>query len=291
MTPGLLWLAQHAHALTRVRDRRLVIKVGGSIQDQPAVMKSLMGEAAALALLGAKVCVVHGGGKAISAAMNAAGLQPRFIGGQRYTDAATLLIAERVLALSVNAELVRYVNESGARATGLHSLGACVLKAGRTLPAKPELDLGLVGEVVDVDATVIGALCDAGVVPVIAPVALDAAMDDAHPSQGPGKLNVNADLAAGTVAAAIKPDALVLVSDTPGVRVKDGSYAKSLSREQVEALKREGVVDGGMLPKVRACEEALAAGVRDVCIVDGREPGSLLGAALGLEVRGTVFTN
>lgn len=276
-----------ARSLARVRSQRVVVKVGGSIQDHPATMRALMGEVAALSLLGAHVCVVHGGGKAITAALASAGLASRFVGGQRYTDAATLQIAERVLALDVNQELTGYLGEWGAQGVGLHSLATCVLRARRVTAADPAQDLGLVGEVVDVDAAVLLGLMDSARVPVIAPVALDAAgmgqseSDGEGASAGGGKLNVNADLAAGAVADALKPDAFILVSDTPGVRVDATTYAPLLRRPQVEDLKRRGVIDGGMLPKVRAAEMALDAGVTTVAIVDGRSPGNILAALSG----------
>lgn len=287
MTP-LLWLAQHARTLSNLRDRRIVIKVGGSIQDQPDTMRALMAEVGTLALLGARVCVVHGGGKAITGAMSAAGLQARFVGGQRYTDEATLRIAERVLGLTVNAELVGYLHAAGAPARGLHSLGTCVLRARRVAPARPEDDLGLVGEVCDVDEAVLIAMMDHGQVPVIAPVAIDAAAGE-HGAAPIGKLNVNADLAAGAVACALEPDTFLLISDTPGVRAADGTYAPRLSHSDVTRLKAEKVIDGGMLPKVRACEIALSAAVRDVRIIDGRTPGSVLAAALDADAGGTRF--
>lgn len=289
MTP-LLWLAQHARTLSHLRDRRIVIKVGGSIQDQPETMKALMAEVGALVVLGARVCVVHGGGKAITGAMSAAGLQARFVGGQRYTDEATLRIAERVLALNVNAELVGYLHDAGAPARPLHSLGTCVLRARRIAPTRPEDDLGLVGEVCDVDDAVLVAMMDHGQVPVIAPVATDiAASEPGAAARTIGKLNVNADLAAGAVACALEPDTFLLVSDTPGVRVADGAFSPRLTHADVARLKAERVIDGGMLPKVRACEVALAAGVRDVRIIDGREAGSVLAAVLDTGGGGTRF--
>ncbi len=284
---GLSWMLDHAEAIAKVRGQLLVIKVGGSIQDQPDTMRSLMGEVAALSRIGAQVVVVHGGGKAITAAMAAAGLQAKFVGGQRFTDESTLRIAERVLGLGVNAELVGYVKHAGARAVGLHSLGTCVLRARRVKAAKPEDDLGFVGEVIDVDGDVLRALAMSGVVPVVAPVAIDVESGERGRDECPGKLNVNADLAAGRVADALKPDAMLLVSDTPGVRVADGSYVKTLSVQQIQQLKRDKVIDGGMLPKVQACLDAIAAGVGHVRIVDGRVRTALLGAALQVGETGT----
>jgi acetylglutamate kinase len=254
--PQLAWIAEH---LPDLRSKPVVIKVGGSIQDDPAAMRSLMHQVALLSELGVTPAVIHGGGKAISAAMKAAGLTPRFVQGQRYTDEETLHIAERVLVNEVNRELVQAVQERGAQARGLHSLGLCVLRARRVI----EPDLGLVGRVGEVDAPVVAALCG--------PVAIDAARDG-------GKLNVNADLAAGEVAFALGAGTLLMVSDTPGIRTSAAPevWAQRLSRDDLSRLRATGIIDGGMLPKVEACLRALDAGARRVLIIDGRAPDAIV---------------
>lgn len=268
----------------------VVVKVGGSIQDDPAQIVEVMRDVAGAARAGRSCIVVHGGGKAISAAMNAAGLTPRFVAGQRYTDGPTLEIAERVLAETVNRELCAALADAGARPYPLHSLGTCVLLASRSgqtgKPGQPEADLGLVGRVHTVAGEVIRGLCLQGFVPVIAPVAVERP----RVAGSPGKLNVNADLAAGTVARAVRPGAFVLVSDTPGVRTDATRYAPVLDHAAVGALIASGVIDGGMLPKIQACLEALDAGVPDVSIVDGRVPGALARALGGGPLDGTRLT-
>lgn len=262
--PQLAWIAEH---LPDLRSKPVVIKVGGSIQDDPAAMRLLMHQVALLSELGVTPAVIHGGGKAISAAMKTAGLTPRFVQGQRYTDEETLHIAERVLVNEVNRELVQAVQERGAKARGLHSLGLCVLRARRVI----EPDLGLVGRVGEVDAPVVAALCAAGIVPIIGPVAIDAARDG-------GKLNVNADLAAGEVAFALGAGTLLMVSDTPGIRTSAAPevWAQRLSRDDLSRLRATGIIDGGMLPKVEACLRALDAGARRVLIIDGRAPDAIV---------------
>ena len=262
--PQLAWIAEH---LPDLRSKPVVIKVGGSIQDDPAAMRSLMHQVALLSELGVTPAVIHGGGKAISAAMKTAGLTPRFVQGQRYTDEETLHIAERVLVHEVNRELMQAVQERGAQARGLHSLGLCVLRARRVI----EPDLGLVGRVGEVDAPVVAALCAAGIVPIIGPVAIDAARDG-------GKLNVNVDLAAGEVAFALGAGTLLMVSDTPGIRTSAAPevWAQRLSRDDLSRLRATGIIDGGMLPKVEACLRALDAGARRVLIIDGRAPDAIV---------------
>jgi acetylglutamate kinase len=265
--------------------RTILVKVGGSIQDNPAQMKAIGADVAELSRRGAAVVVVHGGGKAISAAMNAAGLQARFVLGQRYTDEATMGIVERVLCGEVNGQLVRDIAEAGVAAMPMTTLNAPVLyarRAGATDKEGVEHDLGLVGRVTRVDFGVLAAAVDGGVVPVIAPVAVDVGRSPA------GRLNVNADLAAGQVAQWEKVDTFILVSDTAGVRVDGTNFAKTLTVTECNGLKASGVVDGGMIPKIDACLMALAkGGGRRVCITDGRAAHGLLSAVVGDDFPGT----
>lgn len=284
-------LSRVAARVAEFKDRPLVVKFGGSVQDDPAQTRAIIDDIAALAQLGLNPIVVHGGGKAISAAMTAAGLTSRFIAGQRYTDAPALAIAERVLAGQINAEIVRLLTERGVRAVSLTTLGCCVLRAARSGASDEHghpIDLGLVGQVEHVQADVLHALCNDGIVPVIAPVAQD--VDEANTT---GKLNVNADLAAGMVAQAIRPRAFILVSDTPGIRTDaadPASCAARLSVADIARLKQSKVVDGGMLPKVQACLMALDAGVGHVAITDGRQVNGLLSSVLSETFPGTLLT-
>ncbi len=268
-----------------LRGQSIVVKLGGSIQDDPAQLALVARDVALLNAIGAHVVVVHGGGKAISAAMSSAGIPVRFVAGQRYTDAATLRVAERVLSRVVNPQLVGLIADAGAPALGLHSLAACALSARRTTdtgkPGDAPVDLGLVGRVPveGVASEILNGLTLQGIVPVVAPIAVDLDPDAAEPA----KLNVNADLAAGTVARALRADRFVMVSDTRGVRTdpKDPATAlASLTPAQIDGLVASGAIDGGMLPKLQGCLEALNAGCRHVCIVDGRVPLATLAAAM-----------
>lgn len=265
--------------------RTILVKVGGSIQDNPAQMAAIAGDVAELSRLGAAVVVVHGGGKAISAAMNAAGLQARFVLGQRYTDAATMEIVERVLCGDVNAQLVRDIRVSGVSAVSMTTLTQPVLfarRAGATDKEGIEHDLGLVGRVVRVETGLLAAVVKDGSIPVIAPVAVD---EDLAPG---GRLNVNADLAAGEVAQWDKVDTFILVSDTAGVRVDGTNFAKTLTVAECNGLKSSGVIDGGMIPKIDACLMALSKSPRRrVCITDGRAAHGLLSAVVSDEFPGT----
>ena len=266
--------------IQRFRDKIVVVKVGGSIQDDPDRMRALLTDVSFMAAVGIRPVLVHGGGKSITEAMTKAGLKATFIQGRRYTDKSTLEIAERVLVREVNSSLVDQLNASGSRAIGLHSQGSCVLFAERMClkdKSGKDIDLGLVGNVVDVNAVLLKALCEDGFIPVLAPVAV--ARDADGSAESVWKLNVNADTAAGHVAAALKAEKLVVLSDTHGIRTNPDdpeSYASALTRTEIDRLVHQGVIGEGMLPKVESCLIALAGGVSKAHIVDGRTSHSLL---------------
>jgi acetylglutamate kinase len=258
--------------IRRFAGRTVVVKVGGSIMDDPATLGSLLMDVCFMDAVGIRPIIVHGGGKGITQAMKQAGIEAQFVQGRRYTDERTLAIAEHVLVNEVNRFIVDQINLYGHRATGLHSLASCVL-AGRRLYLEGEggrrIDVGLVGQVVSVNADLLRALVEARQIPVIAPIAMDA---------GGGKLNINADSAAGEVAAAVQAEKLVLVSDTHGIRTgeSDQTLVSHLTKTQIEELVNGGVISSGMLPKVEACFTALAGGVSKTHIIDGRISHSLL---------------
>jgi acetylglutamate kinase len=262
--------------------------VCGSIQEDDERMKALLTDVAFMSGVGIRPVIVHGGGKSITRAMDEAGIKARFIQGRRYTDRATLEIAEHVLVNDCNKFLVDNLNASGSRAIALHSLGSCVLLADRMELKDPKsgeaLDLGYVGTVSAVNTILLNALCEDGYIPVIAPVAMARPRDGSGPAwagdpEAVGKLNVNADTAAGHIAAALKAEKLVVLSDTHGIRVdpeNQDSYVSSLTHAQIDGFVRSGVIGEGMLPKVEACLIALNAGVPKAHIIDGRIPHSLL---------------
>jgi acetylglutamate kinase len=272
--------------IQRFRDKIVVVKVGGSIQEDDQRMRALLTDVAFMSGVGIRPVLVHGGGKSITQAMAAAGIKARFIQGRRYTDRATLDIAEHVLVNDCNKFLVDNLNASGSRAIGLHSLGSCVLlgdKMALTDPATgAQIDLGYVGAVAEVNTVLIAALCEDGYIPVIAPVALTRRSGPPKPDangESSDKLNVNADTAAGHVAAALRAEKLVVLSDTHGIRINPDApdaYASALTRTQIDELIRSGVIGEGMLPKVESCLIALNAGVPKAHIIDGRIPHSLL---------------
>ncbi len=251
----------------------VVIKLGGSVMDNPATERELLRDMVFMCRVGMQPIIVHGGGKDISTAMDEAGLEPNFVHGFRYTDERTLAIVEQILCGRINSRLVDALESLGVEATSLNSLTMCSLFAERMYLQGEEnrrIDIGFVGQVKRVEAKVLQLLCAADTIPVIAPVALD---------QNGGKLNVNADSAAGEVAAAVKAEKLVMVSDTHGIREDQDdpeSFRPTLNRKEINDFMDRGVIGKGMIPKVQACLRALDAGCQKAHIIDGRIAHSLL---------------
>ncbi|MEN6386240.1 MAG: acetylglutamate kinase [Phycisphaerales bacterium] len=255
------------------RGKIIVIKLGGSVLDDPALQKKLLTDVVCLATVGIRPILIHGGGKAITKAMNESGLEPQWVQGRRYTDERTMAIVEHVLVHEINTQICETIKSMGSDAMGLHSLSSCVLFADPlrfTDEQGRKIDLGLVGDVKSVNAQLLKTLCASGTIPVIAPVAID---------RGGGKLNVNADSAAGKVAAAVEAEKFVSVSDTNGILmdVKDpDSNISSATEAEIKKMIETGVISSGMLPKVEACLIALEGGVKKAHIIDGQIRHSLL---------------
>ena len=267
-------LIQALGYIRKFHGRYTVIKLGGSVMENPEALQALLVDIVFMQTVGMRPVIVHGGGKAINAAMAKSGLQPRFVQGRRYTDRATLDIVARVLAEEVNTEIVRHINKFGGRASGLHhkSISQCLFGKKLTLPGSDgnPVDLGCVGEVEEVDLPPIESMCLGGVVPVLPSLAED---DDGE------LLNVNADTAAAAVASALQAEKLVFLTDTSGIlRDKDdpSTLFRELTPEKCRDLVTQGIVDAGMIPKVEACIACLEAGVRKIHIIDGRLRHALL---------------
>ena len=259
--------------IQRFHDKVVVVKVGGSIMDDEVALSNILTDIVFLNYVGMQPVIVHGGGKAINQAMETAGLVPQMVMGRRYTDERTIAIAEHVLCNQINKFIVNFIQTQGCEAMGLHSLSSVVLFAEKTYLQGPDgrrIDLGLVGEVKHVNARLLQLLVQADSIPCIATIARDMAG---------GRLNINADTAAGAVAAAMKAEKLVVVSDTHGIRSdpKDpDSRVPSLTVNQIDEMVKSGVISAGMLPKVEACVTAIQGGVTKAHIIDGRIPHALL---------------
>lgn len=259
--------------IQRFHNKVVVVKVGGSIMDDEQALSNILTDIVFMNYVGMQPVLVHGGGKAINDAMGKAGLTPQWVQGRRYTDDRTLAIAEHVLCNQINRFIVNFIQSQGCEAMGLHSLSSVVLFAEKTYLQGDEgrrIDLGMVGDVRSVNARLLKLLVQADSIPVIATIARD---------QAGGKLNVNADTAAGAVAAAMKAEKIVVVSDTHGIRTdKDdpGTRVSHLTTGQIDQMVKSGVISAGMLPKVEACRTALEGGVTKAHIIDGRIPHALL---------------
>ena len=256
----------------RFADKIVVIKMGGSVMDDEQAMSDLLTDVVFMNTVGLRPVIVHGGGKAISAAMEERGLEVQFVQGRRYTDQRTLAVVEYVLCGEINRSIVTLIETLGSAAMGLHTLSSCVLFAEKLFLEEDgrKIDLGFVGRVTGVNSRLIELLCEADTIPVIAPLARD---------RTGGKLNCNADTAAGEVAAALKAEKLVVVSDTHGIRADrddPDSTISDASEQQIREMIDAGTISAGMLPKVEACLRALDAGVKGAHIIDGRFAHSLL---------------
>lgn len=255
------------------RGQTFLIKVGGSAMEEPALVDNLLRDIVFLEAVGINPVLVHGGGKAINKAMKDAGLEAKFIAGLRVTDEATISIVEETLAQEINPHLVQRINSMGGRALGL--AGTSVFKAQRMTAKDPatgeEHDIGFVGEVVDCNTEVVELAVSGEVVPVVSPVARE--MDSRH------TLNVNADIAACALAKKLKAHKLIFLSDVLGVMrdPKDNAtLIPTLNTDSINQLKKDGIISGGMIPKVDSALDSLNGGVGKVHMIDGRIPHSVI---------------
>jgi acetylglutamate kinase len=259
--------------IRQFRDKITVIKLGGSVMEDPAALRHLLVDVVFMETVGMRPVLVHGGGAAISRAMEAAGIQPRFVRGRRYTDEATLEIVERVLAYETNEAIADQIELYGGRSAPLNFRTTNILWGERlklSAPDGEQVDLGNVGHVTRVDRSTIDNLCFAGIVPVIPSMCR---------TEKGEKLNVNADTAATAVAQAMGAEKLIFLSDVNGVRQNKedpNSLIHSLTANQARELIRTGAIDQGMIPKVEACLDTLDKGIRKIHIIDGRQRHSLL---------------
>jgi acetylglutamate kinase len=261
--------------IRRFHGRTVVIKYGGHAMGETEAAESFAKNVCLLRYVGINVVVVHGGGPQINRMLERVGIKSVFSAGLRVTDDATMDVVEMVLGGGVNQELVGHICQHGGRAVGLSGKDDRFMRGRRhdKVSAKDDqgnpilVDLGRVGEVIHVEAKLLLQLISSGFIPVIAPIATD--------DEGKA-LNVNADIAAGHVAAALQATKFVLMTDVEGVKGKDGALIRSLEASDAERLIAEEVITGGMIPKVRCALDAVALGVEKVHIIDGRQRHALL---------------
>jgi acetylglutamate kinase len=277
-----------AAAVERVaaqRDEVVVVKLGGSAMEDPAATDACLRSVATLNRLGVPLVLVHGGGKPIDRAMAEAGLVPKKVAGRRYTDDATLEIVVRVL-LEINRDLTARLCALGVDARSFTELHDFPLSASPlVLPGAggQSIDLGRVGKIIYVNEVMIAGTAGAPMLAVLPSLGADDV----------GWLNVNADTAAAAVAGGLAADKVIFLTDTPGVlrdRANPGSLIPKLTEREARELIASGVIDGGMVPKVEACFEALEAGAKSAVILDGRVPYSLLAVFLSDQFKGTAIS-
>ncbi|EHQ87504.1 acetylglutamate kinase [Desulfosporosinus youngiae] len=257
--------------------KTVVIKYGGHAMVDPVLKESVMLDILLLHSVGIRPVLVHGGGPEINAMLKKVGIESHFVQGLRVTDAQTMEIAQMVLLGKLNTEMVSLLNRFGGKSVGLSGKDAKLLMAMKkpmqlpnSLGKMEDVDLGLVGEIQSVTPDILNTLLDQGYIPVISPVA----------SGEEGEtFNVNADTAAGKIAEALKADKLLLLTDVRGILrdvADQGSLISTISRGEVEVLKKQGILTGGMLPKVECAVSALDSGVGSVHILDGRLSHAIL---------------
>ncbi|MDM7852182.1 acetylglutamate kinase [Pseudochrobactrum kiredjianiae] len=261
--------------MQRYENKTVVVKYGGHAMGDAALGKAFARDIALLKQSGINPIVVHGGGPQIAAMLAKLGIESRFEGGLRVTDAKTVEVVEMVLAGSINKEIVAMINAEGEWAIGLCGKDGNMVfaeKAHKTYRDPDSniervLDLGFVGEPVEVDRTLLDLLARSAVIPVIAPVA---------PGRDGNTYNINADTFAGAIAGALTATRLLFLTDVPGVLDKNKNLIKELSVADALALIADGTISGGMIPKVETCIEAIQRGVEGVVILNGKTPHAVL---------------
>jgi acetylglutamate kinase len=260
--------------IRRFSGKTIVIKYGGHAMADEELKKSFALDVILLKYIGINPVIVHGGGPQINETLKRYGIVSEFVKGMRVTDAATMGVVEMVLTGQVNKEVVGYINQHGGKAVGLSGKDGGLLLCNKLLQevkrddgTTEQVDIGFVGDVTKVDAAILEALEKGGFIPVIAPIGVGG---------GGESYNINADLVAGRVAAAVKAEKLILLTDVPGVKDREGNLLSSIELERVPQLIDNGTITGGMIPKVTCCVDALRDGVRKAHIVDGRVAHAIL---------------
>ena len=255
-------LSQALPYLQRYDEAIVVIKFGGHAMGDDEAMETFARDVVLMRQVGVNPVIVHGGGPMINEMLDKLGVKSEFVNGKRVTDEATMEVVEMVLSGRVNKRIVQAINEQGGRAIGLSGKDANLIECETANPA-----LGLVGNPVKIDPRIIHSLFRDEIIPVIAPL-------------GFGKdgetFNINGDTAAGAIAAALKADRLLLLTDVAGVKNKEGEVLTELSADQIREMTADGTIAGGMIPKTETALMAIEGGVRAVVILDGRAPNAAL---------------
>ncbi len=261
--------------LQRYAGKTFVVKYGGHAMGDPEAAHDFAQDVVLLKAVGINPVVVHGGGPQIGAMLKKLGVESSFVDGLRVTDKATAEIAEMVLSGKINKELVSWIANAGGKALGISGKDAGLVTATKVQRTSkdPEsniervVDLGFVGEPARIDPTIIHTACNAGVIPVIAPIGVG---EDGH------TYNINADTMAGAIAAALGAARLFLLTDVPGVLDKQKNLLTDLRPADILRLQQDGTISGGMIPKLETCVHAVEAGCEAAVVLDGRVPHAML---------------
>jgi acetylglutamate kinase len=256
--------------IRRFHGRTLVIKYGGAAMADLSLQESFVRDIVLMKYVGMNPIIVHGGGPQIDEVLRGLGIAPQRVEGLRVTDDRTMEVVEMVLAGRINKQIVSLIGRQGGRAVGLSGIDDGLLLAEKLPPVQTKsglVDTGRVGSVREVRPAVITALVAAGFIPVIAPLGID---------KDGRSLNINADTAAGELAAALKAEKFILMTDTAGVCDRDGKLLQSLTAAQIAKLRETEVISGGMIPKVECALSALSGGVGKVHVIDGRVQHAVL---------------
>jgi acetylglutamate kinase len=261
--------------LHRYAGRTFVVKYGGHAMGDPELARDFAEDVVLLKAVGINPVVVHGGGPQIGAMLKKLGVESSFVDGLRVTDKATADIAEMVLSGAINKELVGWIAAAGGKALGISGKDAGLVTARKVERTAKDpdsnieraIDLGFVGEPSRIDTTIVDTACGAGMIPVIAPIG--AGEDGAT-------YNINADTMAGAIAAALGAARLFLLTDVAGVLDRSGALLTDLTPARIEALKADGTISGGMIPKLETCIHAVEAGCEAAVVLDGRVPHAML---------------
>ena len=265
-------LAEALPFLKRFHGKTIVVKYGGNAMTEESLKQSCANDVVLLKLVGLNPVVVHGGGPQIEQMLTQVGKKGEFIQGMRVTDAETMRIVEMVLGGEVNKDIVGLINQNGGKAVGLTGKDAGLIRAKKLMLPKhgsPSelLDIGLVGDIQQIDPSIVHHLVSGAFIPVIAPI-----------GYGPDgeTYNINADVVAGKMAEVLGAEKLVLLTNTPGVLDKAGNLLTGLTPRDIDDMVADGTLSGGMLPKISSALDAARNGVKGVHIIDGRVPHALL---------------
>ncbi len=273
--------------IQKFSNKTVVIKYGGNAMINEELKNSVMEDITLLKFIGLNPIVVHGGGPDISAALKQNNVKSEFINGLRVTDSETMQIAQMVLVGKTNKEIVSLLNSNGGKAVGFCGIDGSFIKCKKqyTKVDGKDVDLGYVGEITEINPHLIKYISEDAYIPVIAPIGTD---DDGQ------SYNINADTAAAAIAAAASAEKLILLTDVEGVKDSDGNVIFETGKEEIFDLIDKGVINGGMIPKVLGCVNAINAGVKGVHIIDGRVPHCLLleiftKTGIGTLIKGTNY--